>query len=73
VKDQKIKEIAEKKTIKIERIDPKTGKILDDDTFIKESLTKIDPVKAKQEKQHRLKLAQLEEAESRKNRIAREN
>lgn len=44
-----MEEVKKKKTVKIDRIDPKTGKTIDDDTFIKESLAKIDPLKAKEE------------------------
>lgn len=53
--DKKLAEVKEKKTVKTERIDPKTGKVIDDDTFIRESLAKLDPIKAKKEKLKREK------------------
>jgi hypothetical protein len=61
--DKKLSEIKEKITVKVERIDPKTGKIIDNDAFIRESLAKMDPEKAKQEKIKTIKRAKKADAE----------
>ena len=68
-----MEDIKEKKFVKVERLDPKTGKMVEDDTFIRESLAKLDPEKAKQEKLKALVQAKKDDADLNQKIKAEEN